>query len=144
MLDRWFDHAALRAMERYGIRFSHEIQNQMKDDVKQNVFNVLLRIPNSDRIVIRGRVLDTVVTAIYSTNHKVVVTFLHNSWVLTDTSEFYLMSKNRRKSNNKKEETKVPKGGNMVKIGHNHMRKLKAPRDKALVESQSLDGWEDT
>lgn len=144
MIGRWFDHAQLRAMERYALRFSHEIQSVIREDIKKKVFNIMLEIPNSDRIVVRGRVCDEVVTMIYSTKHDVVVTFLHNNWVSTDTDEFYIMYKSRRKPKNPSHggRQQVPKGGK-IKVNEHQRRKLKAPRAKELVEQHIHKNWED-
>ena len=126
MIQRWYDHAQLRAMERYGISYSSDVQAQIRSDHKKNVFNKLMDIPNSNRVVLRGRILDNVVTFIYSIKHNVVITFLHNNWVSTDTSEFYMLSSNRRKPKAQRKNS-VSKGGK-VNVNMKAIRKAKAPR----------------
>lgn len=137
MLGRWFEHAQQRAMERYGIAYTDEILVRIRGDVKNNVFNKLLDVPNSKRVVLRGRLLDEVVTFIYCMKHNAVITFLHNNWVSTDTEEFYILSSERRKY--KKARRKNTEKGANVYVG-GHLRKSSSPKPKPT--EPSVDDWE--
>ena len=134
MIKRWFKHAQLRAMERYGFEYNGALQAQIRSDYKKNVFNKLMDIPNSDRVVLRGRLVDTIVTFIYSTKHNVVITFLHNNWVSTDTAEFYLLSSVKRKPKIRRRNS-LSRGGRLS-VNSKAIRKLKAPRIKKYQEEK--------
>lgn len=102
--ERWFLHAQERAMERYGIVYDKQTQDTIIKDYHHQVFNTLLKIPKTCRLVLRGRVQDVVATFVYDTRHDVVVTFLQNKWVKQDPidpEEMYI-SKNKSKLKVKK------------------------------------------
>ena len=135
---RWFKHAQARALERYALVYDEQLLHVIKKDVKNNVFNKLLEIEDTDRVVYRGRIQDNVVTFIYSTQHEAVITFLHNNWVETDTSEFFILQK--RKGKKHKKSRKIDKGGNL-RVGAKARRKLKSRKDGRTdsVEDQMRD-----
>lgn len=137
MLARWLEHAQLRAMERYGIAYSSNVQFLVRKDIENNVFNLLLEIPNSTRVVYRGRLLDNVVTFIFCKQHNAVITFLCNTWVDTDITEFDILTYRDRKRNKHKNKPKkqLSTGGNM-KVNDKSLRKLRSPRPKNYEEDK--------
>jgi hypothetical protein len=140
MLGRWFDHAQQRAMERYGILYTEELQRQVVMDIGNLVYNKLLDIPKSSRAVYRGRLCEEVVTFIFCQKHKTIITFLHNTWVDTDTEEFYVLSSNRRKYSNLKRKDRLSKGGHLRMHGSGRLRKVRAPRK--IQDYKAQEDWE--
>jgi len=137
--DRWFTHSKQRAMERYGISYTKSLLQVVQKDFSDNVFNVMLEIPNTSRVVLRGRILDKVVTFIYETTHHAVITFLHNSWVSGDSSEFLILSYKTRKGNSSKrlgKSKRLNKQGK-VKLNAKILRKLKSPVRHKLLNRRS-------
>jgi hypothetical protein len=143
MIGRIFDHAQLRAMERYGLMFTHDIQNTIREDIKNKVFNILLQVPESTRMVVRGRVQGQPVTMVYCERLEVVITFLHNNWVSTDTDEFYILMKDRRKPNNPSATKENINKGKGIRLATRPIRKMKTPRHLSSIKVHMADGWED-
>lgn len=131
-LQKWFEHSQQRAMERYGMAYTDTIRMVIKLDVKNNVFNTLYEVPNSQRAVLRGRVVDRVVTFIYCQKYETVITFLQNSWVKGDSeSEFYLLSEKERTKKRAPTKSKSTKLSGKIKLWSGKRRKISTPKKRS-------------
>ena len=132
--DRWMAHASSRAMERYGIAFTPEVQQELIKHYDSGSFTILLTLEsNPHRKVVQGVIDGTKVTFVYDELHNSVITFLHNTWVKTDAidvDELYISKRREERRKRKKRRNYKKRSGQLRQVrGANYRRTKRVDTD---------------